>query len=276
MNEKGNLWFITDDHLVTTPSQLYHENSKIGAHRAEFNQPSKADEQRFEDLHKLFSGKHKAYDYAAKHPLTFDFEARGVDFISVLSTRRTWRNFAQETLPATKLGRILALAAGLCGAITFADGTPLPLRAYPSAGAMFPLEIYPLLLNVEDFPRGVYHYNAYEANLSFLFSLDDKEWLRTAFLGEQMTETASAIFMITAVLPRMSLKYGERAYRYTQIETGHLAQNLLLTATECGLASAPVGGFLERHIESLLDIDGVEEIAVYAVFVGGLSEKYEL
>jgi SagB-type dehydrogenase family enzyme len=275
MNNKENLWFIADGDLETTPSQLYHENSKIGAHRAEFNQPSKADEQRLEEIHKLFSGKHKAYDYAAKHPLTFDLEAHGVDFASVLRKRRTQRSFEKAKLSAATLSRILTLSAGPCGAITFTDGTPLQLRAYPSAGAMFPLEIYPLLLNVEDFPRGVYHYDVYEAQLSFLLSLDDEQWLRAAFLGEQMTETASAIFLITAVLPRMSFKYGERAYRYTHIEAGHLAQNLILTATECGLASAPVGGFLERRIETLLDIDGVEEIAVYTVFVGGLSEEYE-
>ncbi len=273
MNDKGSLWFVTSQDLLTTPSQLYHENSKIGEHRAELEQPSPRDEQRLEELHKLFANKHKAYDYASKYPLTSDTAPRGLDFANVLRQRRTRRRFVRTTLSSAALGRILALAAGPCGNTTFADGTPLSLRAYPSAGALFPLEIYPLLLDADEFPRGAYHYSLYDAQLSFLRSFDDEELLHGAFLGEQMTRTASAIFMITAVLPRTRFKYGERAYRYVHIEAGHLAQNLILTANECGLSAAPVGGFLERRIESILDVDGVEEIAVYAVFVGGLGEE---
>jgi SagB-type dehydrogenase family enzyme len=272
MYDKSTVWFVTDADLATTPSQLYHENSKIGEARAALTRPSGADERRLEAFHKSVAGKHKSYDFAAKHALDGTLDARGVDLVRAMRERRTRRSFSGAPLAAAGLGRLLNLAAGPCGSSSFADGSLLPLRAYPSAGGLYPLEVYPVLLQVDGFPPGVYHHDVHAQQLSFLRELPDASWLHDTFLGEDMLAGAGAVFVITAVLPRARFKYGERAYRYVHLEAGHLAQNLVLAAQEGSLAAAPVGGFIERRLEKLLDIDGVEEFAVYSVFIGSRRE----
>jgi SagB-type dehydrogenase family enzyme len=67
---------------------------------------------------------------------------------------------------------------------------------------------------------------------------------------------------------RTRFKYGQRGYRFTLLEAGHVGQNLVLAATALGLGSVAVGGFFDCRVEELLSVDGVNESALYAVAVG--------
>ena len=159
---------------------------------------------------------------------------------------------------------------------TVLDGAIIRKHGFVGAGALIPpgkTVGSGVLLKVDGFPSGIYHHDVHAQQLSFLRELPDASWLHDAFLGEDMLAGAGAVFVITAVLPRARFKYGERAYRYVHLEAGHLAQNLVLAAQEGSLAAAPVGGFIERRLEKLLDIDGVEEFAVYSVFIGSRREE---
>ncbi len=264
--DERTLWFVTDDDLRTTPSQLYHESTKIGRARLGFPGPSAAAEKQLTELHRKVAGSGKRYDYAPTTPLA----ASCTTAIDVaLRARRSRRQFgaSAHTVALATLADVLVHAAGETGAQAFPDGSPLPLRAYPSAGGLYPLEIYPLLLRVDGLRPGIFHLDVHRSCLAFLGELE-RAPLRAAFLDEPMVDGAAAIVLVTAVLPRSRLKYGERAYRYAHLEAGHLAQNLLLAAEARGLAAAPVGGFVERELEDLLDVDGFEEIVVYSVFLG--------
>ena len=81
-------------------------------------------------------------------------------------------------------------------------------------------------------------------------------------------ESAAAVILITAVFQRTTFKYGERGYRFALIEAGHVAQNIDLIAGALRLPAANLGGFFDREVEALLDVDGVEQSLVYAVAVG--------
>ncbi len=83
-----------------------------------------------------------------------------------------------------------------------------------------------------------------------------------------MIEAAAAVILITAVFQRTTFKYGERGYRFALIEAGHVAQNIDLVASALGLPAANLGGFFDRELEMLLDVDGVEQSLVYAVAIG--------
>jgi len=80
--------------------------------------------------------------------------------------------------------------------------------------------------------------------------------------------SAAAVILITAVFQRTTFKYGERGYRFALIEAGHVAQNIDLVAGALHLPAANLGGFFDRELEALLDIDGVEQSLVYAVALG--------
>ncbi len=64
------------------------------------------------------------------------------------------------------------------------------------------------------------------------------------------------MLVITAVYKRSERKYGQRARRYTRIETGHAAQNVYLQAVALGLGTVIVGAFDDAEVRQVLDLPG--------------------
>ena len=73
---------------------------------------------------------------------------------------------------------------------------------------------------------------------------------------------------MTAVFDPTLRKYGARGYRFVLFEAGHAAQNLCLLATEQGLASLCVGGFMDGALNSFVGLDGRARAVVYCVGLG--------
>jgi SagB-type dehydrogenase family enzyme len=73
---------------------------------------------------------------------------------------------------------------------------------------------------------------------------------------------------VAAVFGRTRFKYGLRGYRFALLEAGHVAQNVVLTATALGLAAVPLGGFYDRPTDEFLGLDGVNESTLYTIALG--------
>ena len=120
-------------------------------------------------------------------------------------------------------------------------------RSYPSAGARYPLEVYLIPLGVKSLKQGLYHYNVKENALEALLIEDMWEWVLACTGNEKWILDANFLIIITGIPDRSRIKYGDREFRYMLIEAGHLSQNICLLATELGLRSCPIGGFIESH-----------------------------
>ena len=96
------------------------------------------------------------------------------------------------------------------------------------------------------------------------------KWLIKNTGQERWIADTAVVFIITGVLDRVRVKYGERGYRLILIEVGHLSQNMLLLATSLGLGSCPVAGFIDNEANKLLDINLQKEVVLYMVAVGKL------
>ena len=183
----------------------------------------------------------------------------------IIKKRRSIRKFSGLSISKNELFYLLFSSCGLTySSKTFDDSR----RPYPSAGARYPLEVYPLILNCEGIEKGLYHYNIKENSLELLLKEDFDKWLIKVTGGEKWTVEASVIFIITGVLDRTRIKYGDRGYRYVLIEVGHLAQNICLLATELNLANCPICGYIDDEVNKLLDIDLQKEVALYLIAVG--------
>lgn len=183
----------------------------------------------------------------------------------IINSRRSVRKFRGKPISYDDLSYMLYAP---CGLRDFGDSINDSRRPYPSAGARYPLEIYPLVLNCEEIKNGLYHYNVKENSLEVLLEEDLQKWLSIAFGKEEWLKNAAVLFIITGVLGRTHIKYGDRGYRYMLIETGHLAQNLCLLATELGLGTCPIGGFIDDKINQLLDIQLQKEFSLYVIAIG--------
>jgi SagB-type dehydrogenase family enzyme len=141
-------------------------------------------------------------------------------------------------------------------------------RPVPSAGALYPLEVYAIALAVAGLEPCAYHYNPFRHRLESLGAVADEE-TRAALVDPALAERAAALIIVTAMFWRSRFKYGERGYRFALLEAGHLAQNALLAATALGLAALPVGGFYDRLVDRLVGVDGLDEATVYVLALGG-------
>ncbi|MBZ5539689.1 MAG: SagB/ThcOx family dehydrogenase [Acidobacteriia bacterium] len=153
-----------------------------------------------------------------------------------LARRRSVREFSTTPLTAQELSQLLWAAQG----ITHPEG----LRTAPSAGALYPLELYVATA------AGFYHYDPQLHRLRKHAEGDLRPALYRAALEQPPVLQAPAVFLIAAVYERTAKKYGkERAVRYVHIEAGHAAENLLLQAVTLNLGAVPVGAFDDAQLQ---------------------------
>lgn len=171
-----------------------------------------------------------------------------------IASRRSVREFLPGPLSIEQLSQLLWAAQG----VTSATGQ----RAAPSAGALYPLEVYVATA------AGVHRYEPARHRLVRLTRDDRRAALRGAALGQPSVGEAPAVFVIAAEPGRTEAKYGPtRTPRYVAMEAGHAAQNLLLEAVALGLAAVPVGAFDDARVKDVLRLPSHEE-PLYLIPVG--------
>jgi SagB-type dehydrogenase family enzyme len=171
-----------------------------------------------------------------------------------LYSRRTIRSFSSVSLDERFLGQLLWAAQG----VTNADG----LRTAPSAGAMYPLEVY--LATIELAGR----YLPQSHQLEIYQRTDLRPQIARAALEQEFIDQAPCSILLAAELERTSRRYGPgRSPRYVAIEVGHAAQNLILQATALGLGCVPVGAFDDAQMARIFNLPP-EQDPLYLVTVG--------
>jgi SagB-type dehydrogenase family enzyme len=185
-----------------------------------------------------------------------------------IARRRSCRKFADKPMPLEQFGTLLGDAFGITGVVSGPDGQAMYSRAAPSAGALYPLEIYAVTRRVEGLADRLYHYQCLDHALEPVKDDAPIGALGDLLLGQHFLEMANAALIFTAVFERTLKKYGPRGYRYILLEAGHTAQNVCLLATEMGLSTICTGGFYDTRLNRYLGLDGVIEAAVYVVGVG--------
>jgi SagB-type dehydrogenase family enzyme len=160
-----------------------------------------------------------------------------------LLSRRSVRDFKDQALTLSQLSQLLWAAQGITD--------PQGFRTAPSAGALYPLEVYVVVGKVEGLPAGVYKYRPRGHQVVRVLSGDRRKEIAQAALDQEALKQGAAILIFSGVYERTSWKYGERAERYVHIEVGHAAQNVLLQATALGLGGVPVGAFQDEEIKKV-------------------------
>lgn len=209
----------------------------------------------------------KEYPQASNRvPIHPPKEPPAADLWEILARRRSIRHYKARPLTQEELAALVWATQG----VTLASRSYL-LRTAPSAGALYPVETYLAVHRVEDLEPGLWHLNLPEFSLELLESRDARQPLVQACLGQRFMGEAAVDFIWTGILNRAMWKYRERAIRYIFLDAGHICQNLMLAATALGLGCCPVGAFFDEEVESLVDVDGVEEVALYLASVGPLT-----
>jgi len=182
---------------------------------------------------------------------------------AVLERRRSLRDYELRPLPLETLGRLLHASFGVRGRRPGAGDD----RSAPSAGGLYPVEIYVATQRVEGLADGVHHYDARAHALEQVREGLFHEALVDLTMGQDMVRAANLVFILTGLVTRTTFKYGQRGYRYVLLDAGHVGENLYLTATALGLGPAGIGGFLDVELGAQLTLPPGEE-PLYLVCVG--------
>src|SRR6267154_3623404 len=134
------------------------------------------------------------------------------------------------------------------------EGRKVQLRAYPSSGALYAVEVYPVVFRGNGMAPAVYHYRAVDNELELAGpDIDPSRIIAAALpLERQMVAGVAAMLCLVGTFPRHELKYGEGGYRMMVAEAGHISQNLVLAATALGLSARPFGGVFDDVLNSAL------------------------
>lgn len=189
--------------------------------------------------------------------LTYD----GFGVERAIAKRRSERGFSGETMSLAELSHLLHYSGGV-------TEERYGLRAAPSAGATYPIEVYPVINDVEGLTKGIYHYLVPSHELELVREGDFRQQMARAALGEEMMRQANVVLVLIAVFQRTRRRYRERAHRYILFEAGHMAQNTYLVATSMGLGACAIGAFYDDDFNRLLGVDGKEKGVLYLMAVG--------
>ena len=128
-----------------------------------------------------------------------------------------------EKIPLDKMNpwhNIVYYSASISAEKFYPPSTRYFLRTNPSAGALYPNELYFQARGVEGFEDGIYHYEVKNNQAVLLYALKNHEGLEP-YMGYK-TAMKGLLFLVSSIYYRSSWKYKDRAFRYCLLDAGHL------------------------------------------------------
>lgn len=183
-------------------------------------------------------------------PLPPPTASSDVSVEEAVGARRSVREFTGQPAGLEAVGQLLWAAQG----VTSSGGG----RTTPSAGALYPLEVYLVAGEVSGLDAGVYKYHPRGHSLMLHMAGDLRKRVARSALRQKWIADAAAVVVITAVYERTRQKYGSRTERYVHMEVGHAAQNIYLQAQSLGLGTVMVGAFRDEKLRTVLRLPASE------------------
>lgn len=183
----------------------------------------------------------------------------GVSIENAIEGRRSRRQYSDDSLSLKEISQLCWAAQGITDAIT-------KFRAAPSAGALYPIEMFVVSGN-SDLEPGIYHYHPSPHKLERVKKGDFRESLSRAAVGQKEVKQAPIDIVITGVYQRTAKKYGSRAERYVHLEAGHVAENIYLQCESLGLSTVSIGAFSDSEVRNVISVSE-EHTPLYVMPVG--------
>lgn len=265
--------FEHDDH---SEAELFHESTKLTRSNAFELSRRVTTIGNDAQLQRMMWTAWKTYDGAPKIPLP-PASLGNMTVDEAIRTRRSQTGrYTGDPITFEQVSSILRFSYGPTIAIASKKfpGEQFFLRAAPSGGGLYPLEIYPLLLNVTGCEPGVYHYSVRDHSLEQLRAGNVRDEFLQCTTYADLGESAAAVFVITAVLPRTLSKYLFRGYRFVSYDVGTCLQSFYMATTALRLGTCAIGGFYDDKVGELVGVDNVNENVMMLFSVGGVAPMW--
>ena len=168
-----------------------------------------------------------------------------------LLERQSVRSYRAEAVTLAELSQLLWAAQGVT--------RPRGFRTAPSAGALYPLELYVVGGDIEGLESGIYKYRPLDHALWLVSKGDRRAELSGAALGQGCVRRGALIIVFCAVYERVTRHYGDRGVMYVHMEAGHAAQNVHLQAVGLNLGTVVIGAFRDPEVSRIVGLTDAEE-----------------
>ncbi len=166
------------------------------------------------------------------------------------------------------LARILYFSGGITKTINFPGMGSVEFRAASCTGALYHIEIYVVCQDIAGLEAGVYHFDPKEMKLRQLRKGDYRSILVNATGNDINAEQAPVILIYTDIFTRNTVKYQTREYRHAFWDCGTIIANTLGISSAHGLAAKVIVGFVDKQVNSLLDLNSDKEVSLVLVPIG--------
>jgi len=163
-----------------------------------------------------------------------------------IAKRRTERSFLPQELSLEQVSQLLWAGQGI-------TDKSWGFRAAPSAGALYPLTLYTLTKD------GIFQYIPDGHKLAQVSAEDRRPSLVRASLGQSYISEAPLVVVICGNFRISEAKFGQRSFRYLNMEIGHVTENILLQAVSLGLAGCPIGAFWDDVVAKALELPDTQD-----------------
>ena len=164
-----------------------------------------------------------------------------------------------------RLSLLLLASYGLTAQYETPYGEAVYLRAAPSAGGLYPAEVYLVASGNALLPAGLYNYQPANHTLVHFWQSNVWSQLQAACFDHALLTSVDLALVTTAVYYRSAWRYEDRAYRRIFLDTGHLLGNIELAASINSYQAFFVGGFNDNALNQLLYLDEAEEGATVVI-----------
>jgi SagB-type dehydrogenase family enzyme len=251
-----------------TPIQSQTEHDQEPVMRSighQFHEQTSFGDSGYEGKHEVYGKRvpqFKSYSKARRFRLPRP-TSKGLSVEEAIHKRRSRRSYTKKPVTLEEATLLLRSAYGITRRVSgFAH------RSVPSAGGLFPTEIYLVARRVDSVPAGLYHFQVEDTTLALLEEGDLGEEVWQGCFTQEPALDPSLFVLISARFDRTTKKYADRGYRYAYMEAGSVYQNVYLQATSLGLGTVVLGAFNDDALNALLNIDGIREAVLCVMPVG--------
>lgn len=187
----------------------------------------------------------------------------GMPLWECMLRRRSIRDYKNKPINIKNLSQILWASSGM---VTKKYG--VELRTVPSAGALYPIDIYVSIFKIDGIKKGIYHLNVYDWKLEGVKEGDFSSEISKASIYQSFIERAAFVIFLTSISKRTTRRYRERGVRYILMDLGCIIQNIYLAVTSLNLGGCVIGAFYDKQINDILGIDDREETTLALFSIG--------
>lgn len=199
-------------------------------------------------------------------PVKYAELPEAISLKTAIENRRSSRDFKLTPVAEEELGTVLMY--GNATQLIDDNGVRRPWRPVAHTGGLGSVQVYPIVLQVENIDPGIYHFHPGTHELESIHPGNFREWMMRHVVVQSEYQNAAVALVLTSAVGTLQRKYGPRGYRLGCLDVGHVSQNIYLVCSALGLKVCATNGFIDPELIHALNLEDAQEAPFLVLLLG--------